>query len=172
MNAKFVRLTEEVEFLAAERRHLAAVGPHFRIVHRFSDPGTDCAPGEEVAWALLTQRFQDYQVRLSLSVLLLFDYLARNSRLPQSATQIVAGMKADTFYVRHGANVKTGAKQSRRFNRSAVKEYIKRIRRALQTTFLESGLNVDPFEVLVSEPTDSNQTLYRLKATVEWVHLP
>jgi len=171
MSDRFSPVIEEVDLLVAEIKELATVGPHFKIVHRFREYGTDCRPGEEVAWTILVFRSREYLLRLPLSLLLVFDYLGRNRWLPQSATQIVAGMRTDPFYARHGANVRTDGRQTRKISRSAVKEYVKRIRRALQVGFHEAGLKLDPYAVLVSEPTESNEIRYRLKATIEWIHV-
>jgi hypothetical protein len=171
MSNEFTRVVEEVDVVVAEVKELVTAGPHFKIVHRIREDGKECSPGEEIAWALLVYRSREYLLKLSLSLLLLFDYLARNRWLPHSARQIVAGMRADPFYTKHGANVRTDGKQTRKISRSAVKEYIKRIRRALEEAFREAGLKLDPFDVLVSEPTESNDVRYRLKATVEWIHI-
>jgi len=101
----------------------------------------------------------------------MFDYLARNRWLPQTAWQIVAGMRADPFYTRHGASVRIDGKQTRKFSYSAVKGYVKRIRRALHKAFEEAALSLDPSSVLRSESTDSNGIRYRIKATFEWAHI-
>jgi hypothetical protein len=37
-------------------------------------------------------------------------------------------------------------------------------------TFIEAGLNLDPGKVLIAETTDSNIVVYRLKASVEFIH--
>jgi hypothetical protein len=54
---------------------------------------------------------------------------------------------------------------------SSVKEYIKRIRKALDMALSEAGLNLDASKVLVSEQTVGNEVVYRLKATFEWLHV-
>jgi len=171
MRDRLALVLHGVDLRLAELRRLAACGPHFRIVHRFREPGAACLPGEEVAWVLLACRSIEYPLPLPLSLLLLTDYLARNRRLPQSAAQIAAGLRTDPFYVRHGANVRTGARLTRKFSFSSMKEYTKRLRRALKVTFDEAGLKLDPFAVLVSEPTEGNEVRYRLKASVEWIHI-
>jgi hypothetical protein len=66
-------------------------------------------------------------------------------------------------------NVHGGLK--RRISRSAVREYIKRLRLALELTFKEAALNIDYYEI-VSEQTVMNEVGYRLKATAEWRHQP
>lgn len=170
MNGKFAPVFHGVDVCLAESRRLAGRGPHFKIVHRFREAGADCLPGEEVAWILLIYRSHEYVLRLPLSLLLLFDYLARNRRFPQSAAQIVSGLRCDAFYVRHAANAKTGAKRTRKFSHGSIKEYVKRLRRALKAAFREAKLSLDPFAILVSMPTEGNQVCYQLKVSVEWIH--
>jgi hypothetical protein len=152
-------VTDEIDVVLAEAAELASAGPHFKIIHRSVDPVLECGRGEEVAWALLVHRGREYLLGLSHSILLMFDYLARNRWLPQSARQIVAGMRADSFYAK------------RKFSHASVKEYVKRIRRASEVAFHEAGLKLNPFDVLLSESTESNETRYRLKATIEWIHI-
>jgi hypothetical protein len=132
--------------------------------------GADCFPGEEVAWILLVLSNRQADLKLSLALRILFDYLAKQRR-PLSAAQIVAGLRADPFYFQHGANVQGTAKLRRRFSYGAVKENVKRLRKALQAAFDEAGLKFDAFEVLVSESTETNEVRYRLKASIGWIHL-
>jgi hypothetical protein len=88
---------------------------------------------------------------------------------PQSATQIAAGMRWSAFYVKHGMN--SGIPSRRKISRSAVKEYIKRIRKAFEFSFREIGLNLDSKRVLLSKTTMGNEINYQLRAQIEWVHL-
>jgi hypothetical protein len=171
MSESFTPLIEKVDLLLTEFDELVTSGPHFKIVHRFHEPETRCLPGEQVGWVLLMHHSREHHLRLPISLLLLFDYLAKNRHRPQSATQIVAGMRANSFYTRHGSNVSIGTRQTRRISRTSVREYVKRIRRALQLCFTEAGLHLDPYAVLVSERTESNEIHYRLRATVEWIHI-
>jgi hypothetical protein len=129
-----------------------------------------CAPGEEIAIVYLVYRSKFYPLRLSLALRMLIDYLAKHSHFPQSASQIEAGMRADPFYVKHGTNAMLPTGLKRRISRSAVKEYVKRLRLALELAFRDVGLNLDPRQVIVSEPTVMNEVGYRLKASVEWFH--
>jgi hypothetical protein len=168
-NDELGSVVEMVDLLLAEFRETASSGPHFRITHRFREPGTDCAPGEEVAAAYLVYRSREFFIPLPTTLLLLFDFLARHSRFPQSAAQIIAAIHADPFYRRHGENAIRG-NLAPTFGRSSVKEFIKRIRRGLERSFFEAGLGLDPRRVLVSQGTVTNCVGYRLKATVEWVH--
>jgi hypothetical protein len=97
-------VVDGVDLLLAELRVLKSQGPHLRIVHRFREPGMLCAPGEEIVVAYFVHRGQLYPIPLSLTMRMLIDYLARHSYLPQSASQIEAGMRADPFYMKHGVN--------------------------------------------------------------------
>jgi hypothetical protein len=159
-----------VDLLLAELRVLKSQGPQLRIVHRFQKPGMLCAPGEEIAVVHIVHRGQVFPLRLSLALRMLVDYLAKHSHFPQSASQIEAGMRSDMFYTKHAANAFPQNGLRRRISRSAVKEYVQRLREAFSIAFREAGLNLDPRCVLVSEPTVSNEVGYCLKVTAEWFH--
>jgi hypothetical protein len=168
---ELMTIIDEVDVLVAEIRELNAGGPHFRILHRFHQPGSDCAAGEEVAGIYLIHHGREFFVRLSLALRLLFDYLARHSRLPQSATQIEAGIRADRFYSQHTTIVMGIDKFTRSIPRSCVRVYIERLRSALQNVFWEAGLLIDAHAVVVAEETVMNEVGYRMKANYEWVHV-
>jgi hypothetical protein len=171
MNDRFALVLNRVDLCLFELQRIVSRGPRIKIVHRFRKAETGCFPGEEVAWVLLIHRCREYCLRLPLSLTLLFDYLARNRRFPQSAAQISSGLRSDPFYVRHAANAETGKKRTRRFSPGSIKEYVKRLRCALRIAFREVGLRLDPFAVLVSVPTEGNQVCYQLKVIVDWVHI-
>lgn len=171
MKNSFQDIIENVNLLLAELKRLRAHGLTFLILHRFRDPGAICTPGEEIVGVFLMHRGRQYLVPLSCSLLLLFDYLAHHSHLPQTTSQIFAGMKADPFYRKHGANVTAHGRLTRKMSRSSLREYIKRIRMALRITLRDTGLNLSPFRVLASERTSSNQAGYRLRANCEWIHM-
>ncbi len=162
--------TLHVPVLDLEEQQASAT-MRFRILHRFHKPGSDCLPGEEIGLIWLVVGSREYSLNFPLALRILFDYLARHRWLPQSSVQIEAGIRRDAFCLRHGANARTSHKQTRRISRSTVKEYVKRIRQALSIAFGEAGLNIDPAQVLTSEPRIGNEVAYRLKATVEWMHL-
>jgi hypothetical protein len=164
-------IIDKVDLLLAELRVLRSIGPHFKIVHHFREPGSLCAPGEEIAAAYLMHHSHDFSIPLSGTLLIVFDFLAKHSRVTQGASQIVASVHADPFYRKHGANALTLAKLTRKINRSGVKEFMKRIRRALEQTFREAGLYLDPRAVLVSQATVTNQVGYKLRATFDWAHI-
>jgi len=170
-NDELEAIIEEVDVLVAEMRELNAEGPHFRILHRFHALGSDCAPGEEVAGVYLVHRGREYFLRLPLALRLLFDYLARHSHLPQSATQIEAGIRAELFYAEHGRAAATEAGNlTRSIPRSYVRVYIERLRMALKEIFGKSNLRLTGEAVLISQETVMNEVSYRLKATFEWIH--
>ena len=161
---------EKVRLLIAEMKYLRAAGPHFRVVHRFRMPGSDCMPGEEIAAVFVLHRGHEYCLRLPLAQRILFDFLARHSRLPQSARQIELAIRADDFYKRHAANA-TGRAVTRGIPRSYVKVYVRRLHRAFSLAFRDTGMHIDPRNVLVSQKTVGNEVGYQLKASCDWVHI-
>jgi hypothetical protein len=171
MNDRLLDLVENVEVVLHARSLLRTKGPHFRIVHRFRVPGADCAAGEEIVAAFLLVAGQEYAISLGGAMLILFDYLAHHSRLPQSATQIVMGMKSDPFYQEHGSNACRHPALAKHVSLSAVKVYIQRIRTALEKALREAGISIDPYQILASEDTQSNRRTYRLKGSFEWTHI-
>jgi hypothetical protein len=157
------------ETLLLELRELRQRGPLIRIVHRFRKPETECQAGEEVWGVYLIVRGHETLIRLSLALRLLLEYLARTRHVPQSATQIVAGLHKSQFCRQHSLN--SGIIASRRFSRSGIKEYIKRVRKALDIAFCEGRLHLDSKDVLVSKCTVGNEKHYQLRARTEWVHI-
>jgi hypothetical protein len=161
---------EKVDLLLAELAELRSRGPHFRIRHRFSLPATRCLPGEEILSICLVHRSREYCLPLPLALRILFDYLARHSRFPQSAAQIEAGIRADPFSMQHAGNVVAGVGFIRMVPRSYVRVYIDRTRKAIGMAFNDTGCAIDVTSVLLSETTAMNEVGYRLKASVDWVH--
>lgn len=159
------RIVEEIDVLVAELRELYENGPHFRILHRFH------APGEEVAGIYLVHRGREYFLKLPLALRLLFDYLAHHTHLPQSATQIEAGIRAERFYAEQAASTMGSKKFTRSISRSYVRVYIERLRSALTHTFQKADLGSAADAVLISQETVMNEVGYVLKATIEWMHL-
>ena len=164
------RIIEEVDVLVAELRELNENGPHFRILHRFHAPGTDCASGEEVAGVYLVHRGLEYFLKLPLALRLLFDYLARHTHLPQSATQIEAGIRAERFYAEHAASIMASKKFTRSIPRSYIRVYMERLRLALAEVFRKAGLRIDVHAVLMYQETVMNEVGYQLKASFDWYH--
>ncbi len=169
-NASLVPVLDKVHLILAEIRELRSSGVQCRIVHRFRLQGSDCMAGEEIAAAFLLHRGREYRLRLSLALRIVFDFLARHSRLPQSARQIELGIRADDFYKRHAANA-TGRAMTRKITKSAIHEYVLRLRRAFLLAFREAGLRIDPNRIVVAEETVGNEVSYRLRAKCEWIHV-
>jgi hypothetical protein len=163
------QIAERAEVLLAELAWLSQAGPELRIVHRFQIPGTNCQAGEEIWVISLVHRGREIILPFTLALRQVVNYLAETRHVPQSATQIAAGMRRSAFYVKHGMN--SGIPSRRKISRSAVKEYIKRIRKAFDLSFREIGLNLDSKRVLVSKATMGNEINYQLRARIEWVHL-
>jgi hypothetical protein len=164
-------ILNKVDLLVAEITHLRTAGPHFRIVHRARMPGSSCLPGEEVVACFLCHRGREYQLRLSSTLLLIFDFLAHHSRIALCAKQIELGIRADPFYRQHAKNANGRPALVRRIPRSAVREHIKRLHHALALVFHEANLSIDPRRVLVVDQTVSNSVQYKLRATCHWTHI-
>jgi hypothetical protein len=167
---EFARVLRAIRLAKAEHARLAACGPRFVIVHRFWQPGTICTPGEAVAYICLLHRAEAFSLRLSIGLMLLFDYLARHRHIGQSASLIAAGLNVDPFFQEHGTYANAHEFLSKGLSRTAVKQQIVRLRAALVSVFREAGLNLDVNRVLISEETEGNEVRYRLKISVTWEH--
>jgi hypothetical protein len=108
---------------------------------------------------------------LSPGQLLVGDYLLRNSQFAQTASHIANGIHAGSFYCEHATNGHGRRQRMRRIPRAAIREYIKRLHRALAIAFHEANLRIDPLDVLTVEESVGNQVLYRWKAAVRWFTL-
>jgi hypothetical protein len=115
-------------------------------------------------------RWQEYPLHISPTGLLLVDLVCRYRRTLLTAARIEQIMLTDLFYTRHGANRYGGYRSAALPNRTSIKVHIQRIREQMAKTFIEAGLNLHPGKVLIAEPTDSNIVVYRLKASVEFMH--
>jgi hypothetical protein len=163
-------ILRKVELLAVEFQERVTSKCHLRILHRFGKDGMMfCSAGEEVWAVMLVVRDKEIHLRLCVALRLLIDYLARTRHIPQSASQIIAGLRQSEFHLKHGHL--GGVPQRRKISRSLIREYVRRIRKALGIAFLEAGLQIDAKHVLVSQPTTGTEVLYQLKALVEWVHI-
>jgi hypothetical protein len=167
---EFDPIIRGVKLLAAERAELSKSGPRFLVFHRFWQPETLCTPGEVIAEIRFLHRRREVPVRLSLRLMLLFDYLARHKNLGQNAPQIAAGLTIDPFARQHGAYASATVNLRKKVSRAAVKQQIMRLRIGLRQAFRKAGLSLDPDRVLLSEPTTTNEVRYRLKASVIWEH--
>jgi hypothetical protein len=170
--ARYVRLGslemlyEAIDLLIAETLELEHHGPHFEIVHRFSN-GV-CSPGEEIAAILLEHDGDFFQLPLGLVERLVFDLLAQR-RLAVDSLQIVSGLAGDWFYREHGAN--SGYRQFKKVRRLTIKVSIQRIRDAMASVLGKLHLGFDPYQVLRScSGEGTNRVLYKLCARISWRH--
>ena len=169
-NDEFASVREQVGFLLYLRQKLRTRGPHFWIMHRFHTLGLGCWPGEDIAGLWLSLGSVGEAVPMSVAMLIVFDYLARQ-HFPQTAQQIVLGIKADPFYRKLGFNASIHGGRTPKISLSELRVYVQRIRRAIERASRKAGVPLDGRAVLVSENTESNRTAYRLKGTFEWVHI-
>jgi hypothetical protein len=163
-------VARHAETLLFELSQLITTGPYtVRLVHRFHEIGTECRAGEEVWAAYLAFRGRENLLRLPLALRLALDYLARTRHVPQSAAQIAAGLRRLPFYRKHGSN--SGIISRRKFSRSSIKEYVKRLRTAFAIAGRECSIALDGHKILASRVTVGNQVLYQLCSRVEWLHI-
>jgi hypothetical protein len=91
--------------------------------------------------------------------------------MPLTAMRIEEIMNTDPFYVNYAAN-RVGRNQViARPDRDTTRVYVWRIRKQLEKVFRKLALGLDAQHVLVSETTETNLLVYRLKATVEFLHV-
>jgi DNA-binding response OmpR family regulator len=164
------QIVEEIDYMLAERRRRAVERPRIAVVHGHHQPETDCLHGETVEQVYLAFGTREVPLHLSPTGLLIFDCLARHRGTPLSAAQIERILSSDPFYLRHGANAIRSERAAVRPRSASIKVYIQRIRVQLGRALREFGLNLKPDTVLISETTDSNMVMYRLKASVEFRH--
>ncbi|HEY5214950.1 MAG TPA: hypothetical protein VIJ38_18215 [Acidobacteriaceae bacterium] len=160
----------EVEFLLAERRQLAAEGPHFIVTHGNHRSGLLCTSGETVEQVSMGYRWNEFPLYLSPTGLLIFDCLCRHRQISLTARRIAQILASDLFYVHNGANAHGGRRKLIHPDRVSIKVHIQRIREQIAKAAVEAGLALDPSRILISEMTDSNTVVYRLKASVEFRH--
>lgn len=169
MSAELREIAEKTELLLAELRQVNQNGPQLRVLHRFRTHGIiACEAGEEISAVLLLPRDKEVLVPLSRAMRIVVDYLG-HQRFPQSASQIAAGIQRSHFYKHEGARARIYSRL--KISRSAINEYIKRIRLALKCAFREAGLELQPSQVIESIPSVGNEVLYRLRAQVEVCHI-
>jgi len=172
MNDKrqFIQLKEEVDFRLAQRRHLRERGVHLIVTHSCHISGTQCAPGEMIEDIALGGQTQPHSFGFSHMSLLLMDCLCRY-RVSLSALRIEQIMNTDPFYVHYASN-RIGCNQClARPDRRTIRVYVRRIMKQMENVFRDAGINLDPNRVLISEVTDSNTILYKLRATIELLHI-
>lgn len=169
---QYSQVIQEIDFLRAERRELSVTGPRFVVIHRGHQLEAFCLAGEVVEQVCLIHRWNQIPLRLSPIGLLIMDCFCRNRFKPLAALRIEQILKSDPFYTRQGANLQGGNIKVDLPKRSSIKVYVQRIREQMARIFNEVGLDLDSSRVLISETTDTNAVVYRLKASVEFVHRP
>jgi hypothetical protein len=170
MKTENITVLRAVDGALYERAELLRHGPVIIITHRLWLPRTSCMPGEEVFSVGLGLRGRELHFPFSLQLRLMIDYLARQ-RYGQSAGQLVAGMNADPFCRHHAANAVGKVDLHHTLSRAAAKQQAMRIRQVMETVFAGAGITLSPDRILVSEPTDTNETHYRLAAVPVWRHI-
>lgn len=160
------RIVEELEFIEAERHQAHGIGLHFRIVYRLPEHCGTCASHGEVVAVSLVYGDRLFHVSLGITLLQLFDYIARHNNLAQTAKQIENGIRADGF-----SGLRRTAVSMRGIPRRYIRIYINRIRAALGLALRQAELEVSPHAVLVSTETATNETGYRLRGTFEWLRI-
>jgi hypothetical protein len=173
ISERFIPLVRTIDLVLAEQRQFEAAGPSLTIWHRFQEPAIiGCKPGEEILMLALNALGREVPIRLSLATKIVIDYTARHLHVPQNASQIEAGIRSNPFYLAYGSNAKIVVRRIPKICRSVVRVYVARFRRALALAASDAGIMLDPSRVLISETTDGNEILYRLRARVEWRHIP
>jgi len=89
------------------------------------------------------------------------DFLARHNGISLNAEQIQERLQSELFYI-HMARARS--------SRTAVRQQVHRIRACMAQCFAEAHLDIDPEDVLRSEPTSTREKTYRLVANVSWEH--
>jgi hypothetical protein len=134
------------------------------LVHECKDtrlPGR-CVSGERLLSAWIVHQGRSYILPLSTPHLALLDCLARHSMgIGLNAAQIQERLNSDLFYVHL-----TGVRSSR----TAVRQQVRRIRASMAKCFTEANLNLNPADILRSEPTSSNEVRYAINADVVIEH--
>ena len=169
-NNPFAELVQEVDVALAERRHLRQRGVHLIVTHLDHVPETLCSAGEMIGDIALGGYPELVSLGLTHMSHLLVDCFCRY-RMPLTAMRIEEIMNTDPFYVNYAAN-RVGRNQViARPDRDTTRVYVWRIRKQLEKVFRKLALGLDAQHVLVSETTETNLLVYRLKATVEFLHV-
>ena len=170
MRSDFVPVIRALDKAFYRQQRLFRQGPQMIITHRLWMRGSRCMPGEEVLSVEVHLRGRDYHLPCSHQLRLMIDYLARQ-RLGQSAAQLAVGINSHPFYQQHAMNVRGSAHRHLRLSRASAKQQVLRIRQLFENLFDEEGISLSPFAVLVSEPTDTRETRYKLKVAAIWRHI-
>jgi hypothetical protein len=134
------------------------------LVHECKDsrlPGR-CVTGERILSSWLVHQGRSYILPLSTPHLILLDFLARHCKnFGLNAEQIQERLNSDLFYI-HLARVRS--------SRTAIRQQVRRIRESMAKCFAKADLDLDPDDILRSEPTSSNEVRYSIHADVVIEH--
>jgi hypothetical protein len=151
-----------LELSAGRRRRVRLV-----IVHKYAYANR-CTPGEECSSIWLLWGGRQYQIPLSVTHLLLVDFLCHQS-LGKSATEIADGL-TEPFYAHHGSNGPRHVAKPARTGRVAVRKQIQRVREVMTDFFSENEIDLDPYDIIRTEPTSTLEVKYRVHAAITWDH--
>jgi len=146
------------------------------VVHRYGATLPDTrgpirrVAGTEIASAWLIFRGRSYQLPLSATHLILFDYLCWHCAggIGQSASEIEAGLNEQLFYVHHASTAKRRGTVIARSSRTSIRKQVERIRRTMRELFEEEHLPLDPIQIIRSSPTSTREIRYSICAEVAW----
>lgn len=165
-----IAIIRAIDSALYRRMELYRRGPLLFITHRLWVPGATCMPGEEIFSIELGVDGRKIHIPFSLQLRLMVDYLARQ-RYGQSASQLAAGMNSDPFCRYHAANARGNIDLGCRVSKSSTKQQAHRIRGILGSTLAGHRVTLSPDRILASEPSDTNETHYRLVVRPEWRHV-
>ena len=159
-NYRFAPILEEIEFLIAERNQIACSGPHLVIQYKSDKEGR-----RDIVSVRLIHHSRSFQIKLSFLGRIFVDFLAQRRHVPQTAAEIEAGI--DGLYAKDTTHPR-GSRRRHLITRRMAKVYVQRLRSALGRTFQDAGLRTNPYRIVLSERSETNMALYRLRCTAEW----
>jgi hypothetical protein len=164
-------IVEEIDYLLAKRKQIAAERINLTLVHGHHRPRTECLYGETVEQASLVFRSNEIEPRLSPKGLAILDCLGRHRR-PLCVAQIEHIFLTDPFYLHLGWNAFGDNRAAVRLDRASIRTYLERIGVQLEKALRKVGLNLKADEIIHSETTDSNVRVFSLsrRVRVEVVH--
>lgn len=140
------------------------------MAHEYAQVPGQCAPGEEVVGAFLIWRGRVYPIPLSVTHLILFDFLCRHRWIAMDASTIAPRLRTDFFVIHHGSNAPGHHVKSARTSRTAVRKQVERIRAVLTRLIADKGLDLNALKILRSEVSSTRSVRYRINADVSFEH--
>jgi hypothetical protein len=141
------------------------------IIHDYQEVPGVCMPGEEIVAVILVFRKRRYHLPLGPTHMILLDYLAR-CRYGEDAWRISAQLQLDPFATEHGANSPDNHVRPARSSRNAIRQQIRRMRRALAIVIADESLDLDANSIIRSVETSTGTVLYSTGCAVSWDHWP